>query len=412
MYYVPSAVGCHRPWGGLHIGINRDVNVCCWLVGHENELGDWDNSYHANMREVRIDEPYLKSFLNNDGFRYLRRAHMGAERMPKTCTECMKTRGSQGLSELKMMPEKDFESAYDATEEDGSYDYREGIRRSVIAFANKCNLACRMCNPFASSKLRRIRDKKPNYEASYKGLDDACQDAENVVDNTEMALFAEDIIPMMYQHEWLGRTVLVGGEPLLCKETFTFLEKTTMPCHVVTNGTIGVESKLVKKILDRGNVVFSFSIDGIKEVNDFQRLGTDTDIVKKNIADFAKHARVEIVPVMSVITYPKLPEFIAELRGYYNDVGVSNVLFEEVTGKNEMKPQNISPEILRDVQTKLVAIRDELEGLDELTGIEENILNYINGAIKWYRPEVSTLKPDTNLIQLFKLQDEDVSTYC
>jgi hypothetical protein len=104
----------------------------------------------------------------------------------------------------------------------------------------------------------------------------------------------------------------MGGETLLTKRFEDFVDfmldkgRTDLNFSFVTNGTVFNET-LMKKLLQFDRVGIEVSIETVTQHNSYQRQGTDTDIVIKNIKQYQQYcddSRITITvrPAISLLT--------------------------------------------------------------------------------------------------------------
>lgn len=194
--------------------------------------------------------------------------------------------------------------------EDGAYD---GMPIDLhIDLGNYCNLACKMCNPRASSNIA-FQYKKWDIHGAEKYIGtDWTRDQEvwlRVLD--ELA----DIHNLKNIH-------FMGGETLITKRFEEFVDfmidrgRFDINFSFVTNGTT-FNSNLLEKLMKFQRTGIEVSIETTTDHNAYQRQGTDTKKVIENIdryIDFCDNDRVTLTvrPAVSLLTignYPTLLEF-------------------------------------------------------------------------------------------------------
>jgi sulfatase maturation enzyme AslB (radical SAM superfamily) len=141
-----------------------------------------------------------------------------------------------------------------------------------ISLDNLCNLECRMCNSRFSTKLNK-RDELLNQE----GL---VEFKSNTVKYKTLELM--DVLDLRD----LKMIKLLGGEPLISPSLVTFLEKIPNPENVeiliITNATTIPSQSTLDKLKTFKSVRFDFSIDGIYQYNDYQRVGSNFETLISN----------------------------------------------------------------------------------------------------------------------------------
>ena len=129
-----------------------------------------------------------------------------------------------------------------------------------ISLNNQCNLACRMCNSLSSSRWADLLGEKTTKN-----------NFNDIIKNIDVTK--------------LSKITYVGGEPFITPEirqVLDFVVKNQIGLTFDTNCTF--YPKKYENLLKQIPIVYaSFSIDGVGEVNDFIRHGSDFKIILKNL---------------------------------------------------------------------------------------------------------------------------------
>lgn len=148
-----------------------------------------------------------------------------------------------------------------------------------LNFGNLCNLKCRMCNSFSSSRwiaddpaLNRDQSKLVSRKASDMGLD----------------------------YGSLDMLKIIGGEPSLeqdgIREVLGGIRDSKgglshLRVEVFTNGVVPFDGDTLGMLLECGHTVIQLSLDGLRDCNDYQRTGSDWDAVVGNARDYHRLVR-------------------------------------------------------------------------------------------------------------------------
>jgi MoaA/NifB/PqqE/SkfB family radical SAM enzyme len=96
------------------------------------------------------------------------------------------------------------------------------------------------------------------------------------------ALSFEEMDSIVTQGKALGTHfyLMTGGEPLVKKDDIVKLARKHKDCvfHPFTNGTL-VDAKFADEMLELGNIILGFSLEGFEEQNDYRRGGESFDAV-------------------------------------------------------------------------------------------------------------------------------------
>ena len=152
-----------------------------------------------------------------------------------------------------------------------------------IDLGNHCNLACKMCDARASSKIA-AQDVKWGIESSRKHMGTDWTNNSAVWDSFKQQLL--DIPGLNNIH-------IMGGETLLSKrfedlvDFMTYHKRFDMSFSFVSNGTV-YRPDLIKKLQKFKRVGIEISIETMDDRNTYIRQGTDTPKVLDNIAKYQK----------------------------------------------------------------------------------------------------------------------------
>jgi sulfatase maturation enzyme AslB (radical SAM superfamily) len=246
---------CSLPW--VHSRLDRcntdatatGVSVCCKF---NYEL--WDQVNPDNGIESGITHA-----MNTKPFRSIRQNMLDGKRVDG-CIDCYEDERISGES-----MRTSSNAAYPIADLELTTDYLH-TKFIEISLDNTCNLECKMCSSFHSTKLRR-RDEylgeyvHPNWVTEpdlLEGLD---------LDRVEYIKF-------------------VGGEPLLSRNHLPFLKKFPDPSRLSllynTNATIIPEGETQQLMAEAKELNFIISCDGIYKYNDYQRWGSDFETIIRN----------------------------------------------------------------------------------------------------------------------------------
>lgn len=171
-----------------------------------------------------------------------------------------------------------------------------------IDLGNYCNLTCKMCNPRASSSIA----------AQYVKWQ--IKDSEKYVgsDWTRDQQVWDRVLKELAEITNLKNVHFMGGETLITKKFEEFVDfmiergRTDLNFSFVTNGTTFNES-LLAKLMRFQRVGIEVSIETLTEHNAYQRQGTNTDLVIRNIEKYLGYCdrdRITLTlrPAISLLT--------------------------------------------------------------------------------------------------------------
>ena len=286
------------------------VTHCC-VADHRNALSssrDGDRFYNLNRDTVH-------DTMNSESYKKARLEVLDGKK-PKACLRCFaeeaKGMNSKRVEEIKNYPEYTVEVAREVTDSTG---YMKDVQLDFVELrlGNTCNVACRTCNPASSSKWRN------DYDALQKATTFQLTDY-NTLEGfrwPEREGFWDDLL----QHCDHVKTFYInGGEPMLIKEHFAFLErlvelgKTDIKLWYNINMTL-MNEKVIDLWRKFDNVKISCSIDDLGDRNHYIRYPTKWNDVEKNIMRLKKEEfDIDITQTVSWMNYSTLGDFYNEFH--------------------------------------------------------------------------------------------------
>ena len=244
---------CSIPW--VHLRLDPldsgepGVSPCCKFYYEEWESINPDNSVGDSINTA----------LNTQPFQQIRRDMLAGKRV-SGCRNCYSDESSHGKS-----MRTDANNTYKLNIE--SLTERFDTTRFIeISLDNTCNLECKMCSSYHSTKLRK-RD-------ALLGL----------TVHRNWTVDPELLNELDLSH--VEQIKFVGGEPLLSRNHLPFLQKFPDPSQLKllynTNATI-VPTGATRDIMASAKELnFIISCDGIYKYNDYQRWGSDFATIISN----------------------------------------------------------------------------------------------------------------------------------
>jgi pyruvate-formate lyase-activating enzyme len=355
-----SKIFCNAPWYELHIYWDGSMGFCC-QESHKLYPAEQDSIY--NIKNTTIRE-----WFDSEPMRSARMGMFG-DKKNSFCSRCYAEESVSDTSRRHRSNQKSviftrtaFKKSYDQSpghhkfeltqESLGAYD---GMPIDLhIDLGNYCNLACKMCNPQASSNIA-VQHVKWGIESARQYIG---------TDWTQDQLVWDQTLEEISQINNLKNIHFMGGETLLTKRFEDFVDfmlakgRTDLNFSFVTNGTVFNET-LMKKLLQFDRVGIEVSIETVTQHNSYQRQGTDTDIVIKNIRQYQQYcddSRITITvrPAISLLTI-----------GYYHTL-LEYCLQQKLIVKSLIcyNPKYYNPAVLPD-EIKLQYIKKYQKFLDD-----------------------------------------------
>ena len=311
---------CNTPWYELHIYWDGSLGICC-QEAHK--------LYSDSDRQYNIATMSIKEWFNSIPVKKFRTDILGNQQLTE-CTRCYTEEDHGGNSRRLKSNQKSViftRTAFDASiqqspgykhfltsaEQQGHTDtYPIDVH---IDLGNFCNLACKMCNPRASSTIAS-QQVKWGIESSrqYLGTD--------WTRNTEVwNNFKQQLLELPK----LNNIHFMGGETLLTDRFEDFVDfmidhkRFDLCFSFVTNGTI-FRPELIQKLKQFRRVGIEVSVETVDEHNAYQRQGTDTELVLSNIKNY-----IELCNETSVtVALRPAPSLLS--IGYYTELHCTRFL--------------------------------------------------------------------------------------
>ena len=342
---------CNTPWYELHIYWDGSLGICC-QEAHKLYTG---NSY--NIATTSIAE-----WFNSDPVKSFRQRILQSAPLSE-CRRCYHEEAQGGMSRRVRSNQKSaiFTQAFD-----DSFEQSPGRKHFEISgttdthpidihidLGNFCNLACKMCNATASSTIA-VQEVKWGIAESKQYVGTDWTRNQEVWNNFKQQLLN---IP------GLNNVHFMGGETLLTDRFedlvnwLTEHQRFDTCLSFVTNGTV-YKPNLMAKLQRFKRVGIEISIETVDEHNAYQRQGTDTSVVLKNIDNYialGNNIEVCVRPAVSVLTigyYAGLIEYALDKKIPIKSLLVIKPRFLDA----EILPQHIKSQYLQ----KYVALASQL----------------------------------------------------
>lgn len=280
---------CNTPWYELHVYWDGSLGICCQ---EDHKL------YDESDQRYNIATMSIQDWFNSEPVRQFRSGMLQDQRLT-ACRRCYIEEDLDGNSRRLKSNQKSViftRTAFDASFQQSPgrkhfafSDQHQGATNTVpidmhIDLGNFCNLACKMCNPRASSTIASQQVRWGITSSSqYLGTD--------WTRNQDIWYrFKQQLLEIPN----LNNIHFMGGETLLTdrfEDLVDFMieqERFDVCFSFVTNGTVFLPN-LINKLQKFRRVGIEVSIETIDEHNSYQRQGTDTDLVLKNIDRYLEY---------------------------------------------------------------------------------------------------------------------------
>ncbi len=294
---------CPLAWNHFSVNLDTSMRICC-------NTHNGGNILHEDDSIIKLAElADLESYYNAVSFRNIRRQMLSGVR-PEHCHNCFmnEDHGGRSLREIyldRFLADPDFQKQLRETKEDGSISPH--VTYLDFSLSNKCNLKCVMCGPSASSILRQDFEALGwGYDKNYyRNADEGWKDEAAILRTYELCL------------PTIKEMLFTGGEPLVAPLHIKLLERavaTGRAKHIVLryhSNCTNIPDRLLEIWREFERIDMHASVEGVGELNDYIRFGSNFSTVEKNIIRVAdiRNVVLEVHTCFQIPTILKLAEF-------------------------------------------------------------------------------------------------------
>ena len=260
--YIKSNV-CPLPWTHLEIDVNGGASPCCL--------------YKGSIPNVKVYEQSLKTIQKNEYMEKLRQKFKNGER-PLSCESCWQEEDAGKTSKRMNSIYKMRNSLKDWTP-----NSEPALKFIDFKLGNVCNLKCRICGSWSSSKWAQEELDYGENPVARKNLLEGGWPKKH-------PKFFEDVKEDLADAEFFEFT---GGEPFMIQNHFKILEycvekgyAKNQDIHYNTNGTQLPPREIFDLWKNFKRVEIAFSIDDVGEQFQYQRHPANWKEVNYNLNQF------------------------------------------------------------------------------------------------------------------------------
>ena len=288
------------PWISIETSPIGTARPCCLALDEITR----DNGTKYSLNENSLEEIYHSPYMQE-----LRQEFLNGNK-PKTCQRCWDEEAA-GRTSKRINSRIRLKEYYD------SVDFQNIDPNQLwfidLKLGNICNLKCRICGSWSSSKwakeeidyIPELLDRKTHLAYTY--LRDGAWPREN-------PQFWDNLKTLLPDIKYFEFT---GGEPFLIEQHFELLryavetgDSAHIEIHYNTNGTVFPEQ--AELWANFKHVEIAFSIDNVGARFEYERYGADWNLVQENIAKFtamrSKKISTQLCTTMNIQNVYYLPE--------------------------------------------------------------------------------------------------------
>lgn len=373
---------CVLPWIHLNTWPNGNVYPCC--------LTDWREDI-GNLKDNTMEELW-----NGDTMKSIRK-DMLEGKQHHSCRKCYQQEKNT-LDSTRTSSNRNFEhlipNVTDNTSADGHNDDFKLLYWD-FRFSNLCNMKCRMCGSFLSSKWWEDEVKIYGGSPLPKAIINVNDYSKKNID-TYLDEFIESVEEIYF----------AGGEPLLMEEHYYILQKlvevgnTNLRLRYNTNlgylkfkkyDNIEMWKPFIEQ--DYGNVTIFASIDGFGKNAEYSRKGTKWNVIEENVkkcldANINFHVSCT-TNIFNVMYIPEFYEHMKSLGVEHWNIHLNNILTNPHHYNINILPDELKQEVKKRYFKHLKSL-DEQER-DELRKKYDSIFRFMEEPLVEKREEIEKL---------------------
>ena len=319
--YIKSNI-CPLPWTHLEVDVNGGASPCCL--------------YKGSVPGVKVYETGLKNIQNSEYMEGLKQQFRNGER-PAGCQNCWSEEDAGKTSKRMNSLYKMKNSLTNWTP-----DSKPTLKFIDFKLGNVCNLKCRICGSWSSSKWAQEELDYGENPVARKNLTEGGWPKRN-------PQFFDDIRDDLKDAEYFEFT---GGEPFMIRDHFKILmhcvEKgyaKNQDIHYNTNGTQLPPPEIFDLWSYFKRVEIAFSIDDIGPQFEYQRHPANWREVNANLVKFKERKTANMdfqicttVSIFNVFNLAKIAFWVAQYQPKFFYV---NTLFDPDYFNVQTLPQQV-----------------------------------------------------------------------
>jgi pyruvate-formate lyase-activating enzyme len=287
---------CAALWTHIKPDVDGHIYPCCRWSLPKNEIKMY--GLESTIAKLPKISDGTQAALDSDYFNSIRERMLAGEELSE-CKQCtIEEKANDGTSMRTEMNDQYGHHINEAPK----------IRYIELMFSTHCNLACRMCGEYASSKWKLINNPNLTVDTS--------------IDSSDLENYDSDFSK-------LDTIKVVGGEPLLAKDHYDFLDKfisqsdnpENISISYHTNSTIFPNKNIINYWKKLKIVKIIVSVDAYGELNTYLRPGSSWKKINETIEKFKNIEDVNIeltthtvVTSLNVLQLHKLIEWREEME--------------------------------------------------------------------------------------------------
>ena len=320
--YIKTNI-CPLPWTSLEVGVNGGAAPCCL--------------YKGQVPDTKVFKTSLKDIQKNQYMEDLRRQFKNGEK-PSGCANCW-AEESAGKTSKRMNSLYKMKNSL----QNWTPDSEPTLKFIDFKLGNVCNLKCRICGSWSSSKWAQEEMDYGDNPIAKQNLKEGGWPKKN-------PQFFEELQEDLKHVEYFEFT---GGEPFMIRDHFKILmhcvEKgyaKNIDIHYNTNGTQLPPKDIFDLWSYFKHVEIAFSIDDVGEAFEYQRHPAKWRAVNQNLVKFKEMKTPNMdfqicstVSIFNVFNWAKIALWVAQFQPkfFYVNTCFEPEVFNVQTLPNQIK---------------------------------------------------------------------------
>ena len=330
---LPDSI-CMLPWISIEASPMGTARPCC--LAQEEITNEHGNK--IELRNSTLLDAYKSKYMQD-----LRKQFRAGER-PETCQMCWEEEAA-GRDSKRINSRVRLKELY--TQVDWANDTPDQLWFIDLKLGNICNLKCRICGSWSSSKwaaeemdyLPKGADKKSHIAYTWLKSGTWPEESPDFWENLK------SLLPNIKYFEF------TGGEPWLIQEHWDLLEFAVnegygknIDIHYNTNAT-QPPTRLVPLLSELGRVDIAFSIDNVGARFEYERFGADWEEAN-NIIDATHGLQIMYKNITTQLCFTiniQNVYYLDELLAWVDTKGFGSVYFNMLQSPERMSIQRMTP---------------------------------------------------------------------
>jgi MoaA/NifB/PqqE/SkfB family radical SAM enzyme len=325
------------PWISIEASPMGTTRPCCLA---QEEITD-ENGYKYDLNQVDLETAYHSEYMQN-----LRRRFRNGEK-PETCKMCWEEEAA-GRDSKRIHSQVRLKELYQQV--DWQNDNPDQLWFIDLKLGNICNLKCRICGSWSSSKwaeeemayLPIGEDKKKHIAYTWLKKGAWPRKTETFWDNLK------ELLPNIKYFEF------TGGEPWLIEEHWDLLRHAVstgdskhIDIHYNTNATVdalGMDKSWVWN--EFGRVDIAFSVDNVGNRFEYERYGADWSKANEIIDGIHWAQGVDTPNITTQLCFTiniQNVYYLDELLAWADTKGFGSIYFNMLQSPSHMSIQRMTP---------------------------------------------------------------------